>query len=90
MKNQVGIQKAIYEIIQQSKKNGLPYITKQQILDELKDIITLKQPKDQVGQALYHLQRESKFRRPRIKKYTDKKGKKLGWTVIDDMWLFKE
>ena len=90
MKYQIGIQKSIFEIIQQSKKNRLPYITKQQILDELKDIITLKSPSDQVSQALYQLQRETKFRRPRIRKYTNNKGIQVGWTVIDDMWLFKE
>ena len=90
MKYQLGIQKAIFEIIKQSKRSELPYVSKQQIINELKDLIILKEPRKQVGQALYQLQRTTKYKRPRIKKYYNEKGCKLGWTVIDDMWIWKE
>lgn len=89
MKNQVGIQKATFEVIKQSKRNELPYISKQQIINEVKDIIVLKEPTEQVGQALYQLQRKTKYRQPRIKKYFVN-GCRTGWTVVNDMWLWED
>lgn len=89
-KYQTGIQKNVFEIIKQSKIAGLKYITKQQILKEVVRVMPdLNYPQDKVGQALYQLQRKSKFRRPRIKKFYDKDGKHLGWTVVDEEGLWK-
>jgi len=87
-KYQTGIQKAVLHVIEISKKLGLLYITKQQIMQEVSKIVQLKDPKtdskNQVGQALYQLQHKSKYRRPRIKKYIDKEGNMLGWTSIKE------
>lgn len=87
-KYQTGIQKAVLQVIENSKQLNLPYITKQQITHEVSQVIDLEDPKadstNQIGQALYQLQRKSKYRRPRIKKYKDKDGTILGWTTIND------
>jgi len=44
----------------------------------------MRDPKNQVGQALVHLQKTTKFRRPRIKKFFGREGKNLGWTTYED------
>jgi len=81
---QTGIQKAVLQVIENSKKLELPYITKQQIMKEVSKIVELKDPENQIGQALYQLQRKSKYRRPRIKKFKDKDGNMLGWTAVKE------
>jgi len=85
-KYQVGIQDNVYNIIKEAKKKGLPFITKADIIKNLKQKnITLRNVETQVGQALYQLQRMTKFRRRRIKKYYNKKTKKpVGWTTYED------
>jgi len=78
-----GIQKSVLHVIENSKKVGLPYITKKQIMKEVSKIVDFKDKNkipNKVGQALYQLQRKSKYRRPRIKKYIDKDGNMVGWT----------
>ena len=88
MKYQTGIQKTILEIIKQSKEAELKYITKKQItIEALRAMPNLKDHQNKIGQALYQLQRKSKFRRPRIKKYYDKEGMQLGWTLVQDEWF---
>lgn len=68
-KYQIGIQDAVKHTIIQSKKMGLPYITKQQIINEIKKIIPrLKNPTSKVGQALYQLQQPRKYKRNEIRK----------------------
>lgn len=68
-KYQVGIQDAVKHIILQSKKMNLPYITKQQIIQEVKKTIpSLKNTETKVGQALYQLQQPRKYKRQEIKK----------------------
>jgi len=90
MKYQTGIQKTVLEVIKQSKINDLKYITKKQITNEVVRVLpNLNYPEDKVGQALYQLQRKSKYRRPRIKKFYDKNGKQLGWTIVDEQ-IFKK
>jgi len=87
-KYKTGIQKAVLQVIEESKKAGLPYITKQQIMNDVSKIVILKDPKNdsknEIGQALYQLQRKTKYRRPRIKKYFDKDGNMLGWTSVKE------
>ena len=84
-KYQVGIQEEVYNIVEEAKKKKLPFITKIDIIKNLKQKgITMRDPKNQVGQALYHLQQKTKYRRPRVKKYYDKKGRKQGWTTYED------
>lgn len=83
-KYQTGIQKTVFEVIKQSKKLDFEYITKKQITAEvIVKIPELKNSEDKIGQALYQLQRQTKFRRPRIKKYC-KDGKQLGWTIVGE------
>ena len=68
-KYQVGIQGAVRHVILQSKRMDLPYITKQQIINEIKKIIPgMKYPNEKIGQALYQLQRPKKYRRVEIRK----------------------
>jgi len=86
MKYQTGIQKTVLEIIKESKKARLKYITKKQIMIETKRAMPeLKDVQNKVGQALYQLQRKTKYRRPRIKRFYDKLKKALGWTIIDEL-----
>ena len=75
---QTGIQLAVYEAIKQGKELGLPYITKQQIIDNVNRVIELKKPGTQIGQALYQLQHQKKYVGPKIKHV------KGGWTLVDD------
>lgn len=90
-KYQTGIQNIVFEIIKQSKKIDLKYITKKQITEEVFRVMPdLEHPDDRIGQALYQLQRKTKYRRPRIKKFCDKYGRQLGWTVIEEEWLWKK
>ena len=88
-KYQKGIQEAVLKIIEDSKRKRLPYITKKDIIINLKQQgIKFKDANAQVGQALYQLQRKTKFRRPRIRKFKDKKGVTKGWTTIEEKYLF--
>lgn len=83
-----GIQQVVLEVIKQSRRMGLKYITKKQIIEQVKRVTPeLKNTESKVGQALYQLQRTTKYRRPRIKKFYDGEGKKLGWAVIDETGL---
>jgi len=78
MKYQTGIQNTVLQIIKKADKLGLPYITKDQIVEEIKKYMELKKPEEQVGQALYQLQKEGKFVKKRIEKVRiPKKEKKL-------------
>ena len=83
---QIGIQPAVKHTIIQSKKMGLPYITKQQIINEIKKIIPdLKNPTAKVGQALYQLQQEKKYRRVEIRKIAHNKYSTTPLYAVD-MW----
>jgi len=79
-KYQTGIQKSVLAIIKRSKEMDLKYITKSQIVEQLKkirpDIINIDR---KVAQALYQLQRKTKYRRQRIQKYHDRAGHRKGW-----------
>jgi len=84
-KYQIGIQEEVFKVVEDSKKKLLPFITKEDIIKNLQQKkIKMRDPKNQVGQALFHLQKKTKYRRPRIKKYLDKNGKKLGWTTYEE------
>jgi len=84
-KYQIGIQDKVFAVIEEAKKKQLPFITKTDIIKNLKQKnFKMRDPKNQVGQALLHLQKQTKYRRPRIKKYYDKQGRKLGWTTYED------
>jgi len=84
-KYQVGIQKEVLYVIEDAKRKGLPFVTKADILHNLEQRnIELKRPEAQVSQALFHLQKETMYRRPRIKKYYNKEGHKKGWTTYED------
>jgi len=89
-KYQVGMQDLVLEIIKQSKLNGLQYITKKQIVTEVKkQFPKTKNLNDKVGQALYHLQKKTKYRQPRIKKIYDETGKKkLGWSSVSEYGMY--
>ena len=88
-KYQKGIQEMVLKIIEDSKRKQLPYITKKDIIINLKQQdVKLKDPNAQVGQALYQLQRKTKYRRPRIRKFKDKKGVTKGWTTVEDKYFF--
>jgi len=84
---QQGVQMHVLEAIKDSKKMGFKCITKQEIINQVQQKgFNLNKPEEQVGQALYQLQRKTKFREPRIKKF--KTEEKKGWTVIneEDVW----
>jgi len=84
-KYQVGIQDEVFKVIEEAKKKQLPFVTKEDIIKNLKQKkVTMRDPTNQVGQALYHLQKKTKYRRPKIKKYFDEYEKKLGWTTYED------
>lgn len=68
MKYQTGIQESVFRAIKKAEKLGLPYITKDQIIEEVQRNMELRKPSEQVGQALYQLQREGKFVKKRIEK----------------------
>jgi len=88
-KYQTGIQKTVFEIIKQSKIMGLKYIKKEDIEKQIQTVFPELEPlKPKISQALYQLQRKTKFRRPRIKKCFDKNGVRLGWTVVDEEGLY--
>ena len=91
---QTGIKEAVFKAVKESKKLKFEYITKKDIIrNVMQQGVHLSHPEAQIGQALYHLQLKTKYRRPLIKKYihTDVQGKKhRGWTVIDDKFLWKE
>jgi len=81
---QIGIQKAVLDAIVQGQKMGLDYVTKQQIIESVSKVMELKDPQNQVGQALYQLsQRNSKFKNPRIKKFIEE-NKHLGWVPVEE------
>jgi len=83
MKKQIGIQKLVLEAIKDSKRMHCACITKNEIISQIEGKgITLNKPSSQVSQALFHLQKTTKYRRPRIKRI--KTEDKVGWTVIDD------
>jgi hypothetical protein len=60
----------------------LRYITKTQIVEQIKKIRPDIQDADRkVTQALYQLQKETKYGRPVVEKYYDRKGRRKGWTI---------
>ena len=85
-KYQVGIQSSVRYIVQQSKDMNLPYITKQQIMQEVKKLIpNIKNMEVKIGQALYQLQQPRKYKRQEVKKIGyDKYTISPKYTV--DMW----
>jgi len=79
---QMGIQDYVLQAIKDSKRMGYDCINKKEIIIHIKQKgFKLKNPDSQVGQALYQLQRTTKFRQPRIQKI--KTNKKSGWAIID-------
>ena len=86
-KYQVGIQEAVWRAIKDAKNTyDLPYINKKQIIKDVaeRQKIKLKDPNAQVGQAINKLQKGTKFRRPKIKVFRDKKGRKKGWIPTEE------
>jgi len=62
---------------------GLKYITTHQVNEQFKETRPdILEPYPRIKQALYQLQRETKYRDPRIKRYRDKKTNKKGWVPI--------
>lgn len=83
-KYKIGIQKSILKFIKQSKELNLEYVTVGQIIDEVQRKYKSKKNIEQrVYQSLYHLQKETKYNKPRIKRFIDDSGKKLGYTLTD-------
>lgn len=82
-KQMKGIQKAVYEYIKASKQLDLDYVSARVIINEMKKIDD-RNWENKVSQALYQLQKKTKFKRPLIKKVHDDKGTLLGYTTIDD------
>jgi len=77
-----GITKAVLSAIRMSKSAGLPYVEKKDIIDYVLKIIPDLEDADQkVAQALYHLQKNTKFKRQRVRKFSISKKKQVGWTV---------
>jgi hypothetical protein len=65
IKYQVGIKEAVFKSIKEAKKLKFEYITKKDIIRNVtQQGIHLKSPEAQIGQALYHLQMKTKYRRP--------------------------
>ena len=88
-KYQKGIQEIVLKIIEDAKRKKLPYITKKDIIiNIIQQGIKLKNAETQISQALYQLQRKTKYRRPRIRKFKDKKGIVKGWTTVEEEHLF--
>jgi len=81
---QLGIQRAVFETLRNSRMAGIPYLKKKEIISGVKDILPeLTEPDNKVSQALYHLSRETKFRRKKIEKVREE-NKAKGWTVLDE------
>jgi hypothetical protein len=81
-KYQTGMNKTVYEIIKQSHEMGLKYIPTFDITEQVKKIRPdISQPYGKVRQALYQLQRNTKFKNQRIKKFYDRYGKRKGWAI---------
>ena len=84
---QRGIQQQVLDAIKDSKRMHYECITKKEIITQVQQKgLKLKQPESQVGQALYQLQRTTKFRQPRIQKV--KTDEKTGWAIIDETGLY--
>ena len=85
-----GIQKTVLQVVEESCKSSLPFIKKKYILDRVMEIRTDFDKLDKeaidvkISQALYHLQKNTKYRRPRIRKFFDKQGHQLGWTLTSE------
>lgn len=85
VKYQIGIQKTVLKAIRVGKNSGLPYLPKQDITNYTLLIMPdLDNASIKVGQALFQLQRSTKYRRPRIRKFYDKKGKQVGWSTVSE------
>ena len=70
IKYQTGIKEAVFKAVKESKKLKFEYITKKDIIrNVMQQGVHLSHPEAQIGQALYHLQLKTKYRRPLIKKY---------------------
>ena len=93
-KYQVGIQEIVYDSIKRGNIMGLPYVTKQQITDDVCKVMKLKNPELQIRQALYQLHKGGKkFSDSKIKKIrTEGNNGKLnyGWTIIDNIEEFQK
>lgn len=83
---QSGIQASVNYIIHQSKDMNLFYITKQQIIQEVKKLIpNIKNVEVKIGQALYQLQQPRKYKRQEIKKIGYNKYTTVS-PYATDMW----
>lgn len=71
------LQKTIIKIIVESKRNGMPFISNEQIAKQLELLLpNIDKPRDKVKYSLYLLSRkEPKWNEPRVKRV------KGGWTI---------
>lgn len=71
------LQKMILQIIMQAKKNGMDYISNEQISKQLELLLPdIKKARDKVKYSLYLLSRkEPKWNEPKVKRV------KGGWTI---------
>lgn len=72
------VQQRVYDMIKESKRIGLDYITTATIISHFTDL----DPQD-IYQAIYRLQRGSKLRRPKIKKVITEDST-VAYTIIED------
>jgi len=85
-----GIQDTVLQVIKESCNSSLPFIKKKYILDrvqELRPDLTNFEPETvdaKISQALYHLQKNKKYRKPLVRKFLDKNGAQLGWTLASE------
>ena len=81
-KRQRGIQAQVLEAVRDGKRLGFDCITTEEIIRHIQQKgFKLRKPNPQVSQALYQLQRYTKYKRQRIKKASTKE--KRGWSVVD-------
>jgi hypothetical protein len=91
MKYQTGIQQTVLDIIVKSKEMNLEYVTKKQIMDEVIRIYgDFPNPESRIGQALHMLMKDMVYQKKKIKLVYDKKGKRVGYTIVDDKWVFEK
>lgn len=88
-KYQSGIQASVKYIVKQSRDMDLPYITKQQIIHEVKKLIpNIKNVEIKIGQALYQLQQPRKYKRQEIKKIGYNKYTTIP-QYVRNVWSYK-
>jgi len=88
MKYQTGINDAVLAAIRVAKSTGLPYITKKDIVKYVTELMPqLDNVDTKVGQALFHLQKPTKYRRAKIRKFYNK-NKAIGWTTCSEDTIY--